>query len=101
MSSAPRSWPRTQPNDQRHRKRSSVWKSCSPLPKRAGLRQCHAQPADQRCPDRQPPLTGDGARTLIINPAALAGESGPATVALRPAEGPATMLLPAQAGAGE
>ncbi len=41
--------------------------------------------------------TGDGARTLIINPASLSGPSGPATVALRPAEGPATMLLPAQA----
>ncbi|HNN93431.1 MAG TPA: serine/threonine-protein kinase [Pseudomonadota bacterium] len=66
------------------------------LPKRAGLGSATPSPLTSDALTSAAPA-GDGARTLIINPAALAGESGPATVALHPAEGPATMLLPAQA----
>lgn len=65
------------------------------LPKRGGLggSMASASPSDAGTGSS---ASGEGARTLIINPASLAGESGPPTVALRPAEGPATMLLPAQ-----
>jgi serine/threonine protein kinase len=65
------------------------------LPKRGGLggSMASAGPSDAGTGSS---VGGEGARTLIINPASLAGESGPQTVALRPAEGPATMLLPAQ-----
>lgn len=65
------------------------------LPKRGGLSgsMASASPSDAGTGSS---VGGEGARTLIINPASLTGESGPPTVALRPAEGPATMLLPAQ-----